>query len=48
MGLILFKALMGYNFDFDAELYKKPKEALQDIQRYVRKLNTFRKYLQTS
>ena len=40
-GLMLFKALMGYDFDFDVELSKEPKEVPQGIQRRVEELNAF-------
>ena len=40
-SLTPFKALIGYNSDFDVKLSRELKDALQDIQRFIKKLDTF-------
>ena len=47
-GLMPFKALMGYNSNFDIEKFKKPESALQVAQEHMEKLNALRRQLQTS
>ena len=47
-GLTLFKALMGYNPDFDIKKSQEPKPASQDAQERIVKLIALKKQLQTS
>ena len=46
-GLTLFKALMGYNLDFDIEMSREPESASQDAQERIKELDALRKQLQT-
>ena len=47
-GLTLFKALMGYNPDFNIEMSQEPEPASQDAQERIEELNALRRQLQAS
>ena len=47
-GLTPFKALMGYNPNFDIEMSQEPEPASQDVQERIKKLNALRRQLQVS
>ena len=47
-GLRPFKALMGYNPDFDIEIFQGPKPASQNAQKRIEELDALRRQLQAS
>ena len=47
-GLTPFKALMGYNLNFDIKMSRESESASQDAQERIEELNTLRRQLQTS
>ena len=47
-GLMPFKALIGYNLDFDIEMSQEPKPASQDAQKRIENLDALKKQLQAS
>ena len=47
-GLTLFKALMGYNLDFDIKMSQELEPASQDAQECIEKLDALRRQLQAS
>ena len=47
-GLTPFKALMGYNPDFDIKMSKKSESASQDAQKRIKELDALRRQLQES
>ena len=42
-GLTPFKALMGYNSDFNTEMSKEPESASQDAQKHIEELDALKK-----
>ena len=44
-GLTFFKALIGYNPDFNIEMSQEPKLASQNAQECIEKLDTLRRQL---
>ena len=47
-GLMPFKALMGYNPDFNIKMSREPELTSQDVQECIKELDALRKQLQTS